>query len=275
MPNILEYTNYRKYLGDWFSEEKKKTPHFSHRYLAQKLELTTPNFILLVIQGKRNLSRTTVFKLCRFMKLTNIETEYFENLVNYAQAKRHDEKDRYFNSIIAMRHDLKVAKIEDWQYEYYNKWYNLVVRELVVQPDFNGDFRALAKKIAPQITETEARRSVELLLKLNLIKLESGKYVQTDEVISTESEASSLAVAMFHRTMSQLAGESIERFLQKERSITSCTVRLNEDDFLSIKREAFDFMRKAAEIAEAKNNDGPARVYQLNMQLFPLSKSET
>ena len=47
MINIFEHTNYREYLKAYFGERRKKDKKFSHRWLAQKLDLATSNFIML------------------------------------------------------------------------------------------------------------------------------------------------------------------------------------------------------------------------------------
>jgi uncharacterized protein (TIGR02147 family) len=270
MPNIFEYLNYRQYLSDYFEEQKQKTPQFSHRFFARQLGLATPNFVLLVIQGKRNLSQSTCLKISQVLKHSNEESQYFEHLVNFMQAKRHEEKDRYFNQLIGMRHKLKVSRLEEWQYEYYSNWYNPVIRELVTQAGFDGDMKALGKRVSPQITGTEAKRSVELLLKLGLIKETAGCYVQSESVISTGNEVNYVAVANFHRKMAQLAAESFDRHLHTERSITACTIYISENNFREVKREIADFRRKI--LSFAQQDDKADRVYQLNLQLFPLSR---
>jgi uncharacterized protein (TIGR02147 family) len=74
MINIFEYTNFRDYLKNFLTEAKKHTPGFSHRFLSQKLGLSTPNLILLIIQGKRNLTPTVRFKLSKILKHTQKES---------------------------------------------------------------------------------------------------------------------------------------------------------------------------------------------------------
>lgn len=271
MINIYEYTNFRDYLKDYFEEAKKDEPNFSHRYLAQKLDLSTPNLILLIMQGKRNLTKTVRFKLSHFLGHSQKEAQYFETMVSFLQAKTHDEKNMYFARMIEQRSKLTTVKIAEHQYEYYSNWYNPVVRELVTYPDFNDDYKALSKKLSPSITPQQAKRSVELLLKLSLIKNKGEKYVQTDPIISTGPEVNSLAVVNFHRKTAQLAADSFDRYTLKERTITSCTINISEDRFQELKREIADFRKKALALAEDTGTS--TRVYQLNLQLFPLSKA--
>lgn len=272
MTNIFEYTNFREYLKDYFKEAKKENPKFTHRYLAQKLELSTSNLIWRIIQGKRNLTKSVMFKLSQVLRHSKKEAQYFDNMVSFLQAKTHDEKNLYFKRMIDLRHKLKLKKIDEHQYEYYSNWYNLTIRELVTYPDFDGDFKTLARKLSPPITHIQAKQSVELLLKLGLIKRKRKEYIQSNPVISTGPEVNSLAVVNFHKKMAHLAAESYDRHIKNERTITSCTVNISEDGFKDLKREIADFRRKALTLAGNANKS--TRVFQLNIQLFPLSKAQ-
>jgi uncharacterized protein (TIGR02147 family) len=270
MPNIFEYTNFREYLKDKFEELKRENPKFSHRHLAKKLDLATPNLIWLVIQGKRNLTQPVRRKLSKVLGHSKKEALYFYTLVDFLQARTHEEKEEFFSEIIKKRRSLKVARIEERQYEYYGKWYNPVVRELVTNPKFNGNYEILGRRVSPPITEAQARRSVELLENLGLIKKKGKKYIQTDPLVSTGPEVNSLAVVNFHKKTCQLAEESFDRHSLKERTITSCTVNISQENFNDLKGEIADLRKKILSLA--KNSSSDTRVYQVNLQLFPLSK---
>ena len=270
MVNIFEYTDYREYLKSYFAERKKKDPKFSHRWLSQKLDLATSNFIMLVMQGKRNLNRSLCFKISEVFKHSRKEAAYFENMVNFIQAKNNKEKDLYFSRMMSLRKNLKVDKIEEWQYEYYTNWYNPVIRELVTNPDFNGDANTLAKTLVPAITPTQAKRSLGLLLKLGLIKKKGKRYIQNSPFISTGPEVNSLAVVNFHRKMGELAIESLDRIPKNERNITASTVYISQKAFDTIRNKIEDFRKEILELVDSNTED--ERVYQLNFQIFPVSK---
>jgi uncharacterized protein (TIGR02147 family) len=271
MIDVYEYADFRDYLKDYLADAKKRSPAFSHRFLAQKLGLSTPNLILLVMQGKRNLTPTIRYRLSEVLKHTKKEAQYFEHLVSFSQAKTHDERNMHYASMLELKRNIKTAPLEKQQYEYYSNWYNPVIRELVIGPDFSGDLKSLAKKVSPPITREQARRSIELLLDLGLIKKKGKSYVQTDPLVSTGPVADSVAVANFHRKTALLAAESFDRHTRQERTITSCTITLSEEHFQMLKREIADLRKKALELAEEPLP--PNRVYQMNMQLFPVSKN--
>jgi uncharacterized protein (TIGR02147 family) len=269
--NVFHYTDYRAYLRAYFDERKKSDPKFSHRYLCRRLGLAAPNSIMLVMQGKRNITRSLAFRISEEFRHTVKEAEYFESMVGFAQAKNTNEKDRCFTRMIGLRKTTNVNKIEEHQYEYYSNWYNLVVRELVTSPEFNGDYAWLAKNVRPAITPGQAKRSVKLLEKLGLIRKKGSGFVHSAAMISTGPQVTSLAVANFHKTMAERAAEAMNIVRKEERDMTACTVYISQKGFEEIKNAIAECRKKVLAIVEA---DEPVdRVYQVNFQVFPVSRT--
>lgn len=269
MINVFAYTDFRHYLKDYFSDRKKNDPRFSHRWLARKLELATSNFILLVMQGKRNLSKSLCFKISEVFDHSRSEAAYFEEMVNFLQAKSNKEKNLYFSRMIALRKNFNIDKIEEWQYEYYSNWYYPVVRELVTSQEFTGDTKLLARSLIPPISQSQVERSITLLLKLGLIKKKGKKYIQSSSFISTGPEVQSLSVVNFHRKMGELAVESLDRVPKEERNITSSTISITEDMFDTMRKKIDDFRKELLGLATSDASGD--RVYQVNFQVFPVS----
>jgi uncharacterized protein (TIGR02147 family) len=272
MVNIYDYTNFREYLKDSFEDSKKRNNFFSHRFMAEHLGLSTPNLVLLIMQGKRNLTRNLCFKLSNFLRHTKREALYFDNMVSFLQAKTSDEKNKYLEAMFEIRHKVRAARIDEWQYRYYDNWYNPVIRELVTYPDFNGNLNKLSRKISPPISVTQVKKSIKILLELGLIKKKGTKFVQKDALISTGPEVNSFGVVEFHRKTSRLAAESFDRHKKDERDLTSCTLTITKTEFEEIKKNIADLRKKTMELAQ--DGSPAARVYQLNLQLFPLSLPE-
>ena len=255
-----------------FNEHKKLNHTFSHRFVASRLGLSTSNFLWLVMQGKRNLNPSLCLKLSELFKHTPKESDYFENMVNFAQAKTHREKDRHFTRMVDLRKNSNVGRIEERHYTYLSNWYNAVVRELVTQKDFKKDYNTLAKRVRPRITESQARKSVELLLELGFIKEKGGRYVQSTPIVSTGPEVTSLAATNFHRTMGHLAIESLDSLGKDERNITACLVGLSRESY----KKAVDAITECRSriLAIAEDEKEPAQVFGVNFQCFPVSTEE-
>jgi len=174
--------------------------------------------------------------------------------------------------MIALKRRLKVIKITEEQYQYYTRWYHPVVRSLVSKIDFQNDYSLLAKMLLPAITQAEARKSVNLLKRLGFIKQrENWKWIQISSALSTGDEVSSLNVVNYHKQVSKLAEDAFDRCSKDLRDISALTLGINKSDFKKIKARIQEFRKEIMDIA--KNSENDDRVYQLNFQFFPVSKS--
>lgn len=269
MKSIFEYTNYRKYLEDFYSE-KKETKGYTYRDFSRDAGMNSSSWLLHLIKGVKNLSNESARKVARTLSLKKKETEFFHLIVKFTQAKINDEKDVYYKKIIDFKKRMKIIRITEQQYEYYKKWYHPVIRSLVSKVDFRDDYSLLAKKLLPKISKYEAKKSVELLEKLGFIKKnKKGKWVQADSVLSTGNEVSSLNVVNYHKQVSRLAEGALDRASADKRDISSLTIGINEKDFKRIKSRIQKFRKEIINIVQ--NSSDSDRVYQLNFQLYPVS----
>ena len=91
-PSLFEYENYRSFLKDYFTFSKQQLPQFSYRYFAQKAGFRSPNFLKLVMDGKRNLSSQSIEQFSKAFKLSSIESEFFSYLVHFNQSEDDAQK---------------------------------------------------------------------------------------------------------------------------------------------------------------------------------------
>jgi uncharacterized protein (TIGR02147 family) len=271
MIDIFEYIDYRKLLNDLYKEKREECPYFSYRYIAKKVGFSSAGFLANIIQGKRNISPEYIFGFAKLFKLKKTETEYFELLVNFDQARNHDQKKYYFEKILSSKKSkIKITDLQN--YEFYSKWYYTAVREVLDVYEWDGvDYSELAKRIMPPLSTGEIKKAVELLLNMGFIrKNKKGFYEQTDQFISTGYDARSLAITNFLVSTIDLARGAIDRFPRDQRSMSALTFSISADGYAAIDERLKTFRREILEIARAdKNRD---RIYHVNFQIFPMSK---
>ena len=272
MEKISFYTDYRKYLKDFFEESKKHKRGFSLRAFNLRAGVISPSFFLEVIQGKRNLSDRALTGCIKGLKLNQSDSKYFSALVNYNQSKRPEEKQLFLEKMRGLRRRVKEKIVPLDLYDYYAKWYNIIIREQASLLPWKDDYKLLAKSLYQPISVDEARESIRLLLKLGFLKREAdGSYVQSDPVVTTGSEVVSLAVREFNRKMAEFGEKAINLFPPSERDISSLVVGVSKQGYSLIKEEIQDFKERIKRIAI--NDDLSEDVYNINVQLFPMAKS--
>lgn len=269
--SIYSFTSYREFLHDYYKEQKRKNPSFSYQIFANKAGFKTKTFIYKVIKGKKALAKSSILKIAKAIGLKKRETDYFEAMVNFNNAKGIDEKEHYFHSLQSLSKRYEASTIRRNQFSYFNQWYNVVIRELVTILDWKEDYKILAKAVNPPITPRQAKKAVTLLLDLGMIrKLPTGKYVQADKAITTGELIKSLAAHKFQMQCMDLASESLKHHDKEIRDISTLTVGITEEGFQRLAEELKNFRRRLIDIVAG---DEPAdRVYHINFHIFPVSE---
>ena len=270
---IFEYLDYREFLRDYYQSKKAANPAFSLRAFSDKIGFKAKDFISRVMQGDKNLSAQSIQKIVTGLHFGKREATIFEDLVWFNQAETMDEKNSWFQK---MQNELKIVRFTEgqhqlafYQYQVYSHWRHLVVRSLIGMYGFHGDFASLSKSVHPTITIEEAKESVELLEKCNLVqKKEDGSYELVNKDITTGDRTSKIALRGFHQRCLALGAESIDRDPPNMRNISGLTLGISQEGYEKIVERMSAFRKEIAQIAnEDKDAD---KVYQLQLLLFPI-----
>jgi uncharacterized protein (TIGR02147 family) len=274
LPDLTEYIDYRKFLNDYYHARKKADPDFTFMTFSSMSGLKSKGFLFNVLTGKRNLNKSHIAGLSKALKLKAFERTYFETLVRFNQETNSVLKKEYYDKLSDIkskgRHPWKCQILRRDQFEFYSKYHHSVVRSLIGLYGFDGDYKKLAKKIYPKITPRQAKLSVQLIVRLGLVKKAGGAYKITDKSISTPPEIESVAVLDFHRQTLELALKTLTNLPKHKRNFSSVTLGLSPSGYQKMCDEIVASRFRQIEIAE--KDKGSGEVYQLNYQLFPVSK---
>lgn len=269
MKEIVEYTDYRKYIQDYY-DERKRTSAFSWHAFAQKAGFSSDVYLKYVCEGKKNLSVGSAGSVANAMDLVGFEYEYFVLMVSYAHAKSNEAKKAAFEERCALANAHKVRVLGDEEFKYFKSWKNSVIRELA--PHMPGAKPLeMAHACKPKISAAEVSETLDFLQKAKLLKKDrDGNYHQTDKAIKMAPvEAVPLAACDLQRQMGEFALKSIDLPLS-ERMMSGYTLGLTRRAYERIKKETEDYYRRVVAIATEENETDC--VYRLNVQLFPMSE---
>lgn len=272
MNDIYSYSDYRAYIKDHYDRNKAADVRFSYRVMARLAGINSAPFFKFVIEGKRNVGKKTVHKICAALGLKDKAAEYFENLIEFNQAETAAEKSLFFEKLIALQRVRNVPTLEKDRMDYFQDWYHCVIRELVTFADFGGDYGRLGRMLNPPIPAAKAEASVDLLLDLGFLRKEEERYVQAEPAMTTGIGAQDPRIVRHQVKMMQMAMESFERFRAEERMVSSTTIGISQATFGRIVRKFRDFNSHMMEIVTEDGN--PDRVYQMTVSLFPLTRAQ-
>jgi uncharacterized protein (TIGR02147 family) len=267
--DVFAYLDYRAFLRDYY-EAKKQQRGLSYRALSRLIGLKSASYLKHVIDGERNLSEEMALRFASGLNLEGEALSYFVELVEFNQAQSIESRLRAHQRLRGFARHRKLFPLGAQHAEYHSTWYMPAIRELAARSDFDDDPEWIAERLRPKISKREAKHALETLLQLGLlIRDEKGRVRQGEGLVSTGAEAQFLYIAAYHQMMMKMAAESLDRFAQRDRDISSLTLCLDEEGLREVKERLRTFRKELLELSEIARN--PRQVVQINLQLFPLS----
>ena len=269
MKPIVEYSDFRQYMLDYY-EERKRRSVFSWREFSKIAGFTSSSYMKVVCDGKSKLSRIGVERTGAAMGLVGFEMEYFRAMVEFGQAATEEKKKAAYENMLAIAKVHKVRVLEGDLFEFYDSWQNPVVRELA--PLMPGATPGeIAKKCYPEISAAEVQQSLNFLTKAGLLKKAGDSaFVQAETSITGTPDATRLALRGMHRQMSKLATPALDLPVE-QRNFSGVTMGVSRESYERIVKVLDECRRQI--IAIAADDKDIDQVYRLNLQLFPLTKN--
>ena len=269
MKDILEYTDYRLYIADYYADRKAKSA-FTWQEFANAAGFTSPVYLKYVSEGRFNLSEDAAVRVAQAMDLAGFEPEYFCEMVKFDHAKNDAEKKAAFNRMLAIADDHKAKILEGDSFRFFSDWKNPVIRELA--PAMPGAKPlALAHACRPKVSAAEVSETLKFLVNAELLrKDEDGNYLQTEKSVTTgPMSATPVAVRGLHRQMGEIALETIEGVSQDDRNFSGLTLGVTRGAYEEIVKEIAEFRKRVVAIATRDNETD--EVYRMNIQFFPMT----
>ncbi len=269
LPKLIGYFDYRKFLFDWYNAKKAINKNITYRYIGMKVEID-PGYVMKVLKSQKHLNPEKLPAFAKMIELEPREIEYFDVLIQFNKSKNEERSKALFEKLLSFNSP-DCLIIEKDRYEFYQNWYHTALRELVNIIDISTNYADIAKVLVPRIPTKDVKESLKLLERLEFIKRDAqGIFRQTSNFITTGNEWRSLAIRQFHREVISLANSSISSIPTAERDLSCLTMTLTDDGLLKIKDRLAEFRKELLDICSKEVDVN--RVYQMNFQLFPMSK---
>jgi uncharacterized protein (TIGR02147 family) len=271
---IFDYTDYAQYLRDFFAEQKELNPHASYQMIAEKLGLKHKVQVFRILNGERKgLPKSLIEKFSELCQHSKRESEYFNHLIAFNEAKTLDQKNKFYEAMHKVIRPVHKYQLRSHQLDYLSEYYIPVIRELICMPSFKGDLNALAKQIRPAVTVAQVEKAIKVLLALGLVEASGQGFIQKNISVKPAQDLKDYAIKKFQRQHLDIASQMIDQLQTGEFKSTTATFGTSQAGAALIRQEMISFHHKITDLMASFNNDMD-RVYQFNMQLYPLSGSE-
>lgn len=270
MISVYEYLDYRDFLKTLFDYEKSKNDFYSYRYISNKTGIDA-GYYLRIIKKQKHIGEGKLDKLVQFLDFKDENKEkYFRTLVRYNKTKNSTFKKELFNELLKLKNSVE---LQISHYNYFSQWYTIPVRELLHSYNFDGNYQNMAQKFIPPLDESEVQKAINTLKSLGMVVQDSEGYLRPkDNHLTPGDQWGTIAVRNFQKKMIGLAKEAIERFPKEKRSITSMTISTSWKNIEIINQKLSHMRQEILELIDSdEETDG---VFQLNLQLFPLTDDE-
>ncbi len=286
VPALATYTDFRQYLKDIYDYrraiEGSTLRAYSYSNFSAAADIKSPNYLKLIIEGKRNLSEDMMIRFARALRLNKAEAGEFVALVRYGQAVDPMERNKFLRELSELRakRDLHDGLIDQASWEKVPGWIGWVLYAMADQQGVNFNPADLHKLFRAKASVEEIRQSLSKLV-------ESGKFKQNAEtgVIEKNSGAGAgaggeagqeIPVNLIRKLQAELIYlgiESLFRDSPKDREFGSVTLAMSPDEFEHVKFELRQLRKRInKDIGVKRLSSKGERVYQLNIQLFPVSE---
>ena len=271
MESILRYKDYRKYIRDYYTREKKASA-LSWRKFSKRAKFSSPNFLRQVCEGCSNLSMPSAERVAEAMGLTGYEKDFFQNLVSYNQNSDTPKGNLALEKLRTIAKENGVRKIGKEEQTFYDTWLHSVMRELAPAMG-RATTTAMAKRCRFGASTQDVERSIGFLLQTGLlIRTAKGTYRQTEKIVEGDTEKIPPAIRSMNRKMAGLAIQALDRVPVAQREFTGITMGLSQQSYTKILGVLASCRKKILDIVAKEENVD--RVYRLNLQLFPMTVIE-
>ena len=272
MDSIFTYSSYRKYIRDAIEEKRRKNVRYSFRCAANRIG-TSSGTLSRILNGTRHLGPSLLPRMVSFLGLKRRETEYFSLLVNFELLSDEAKKRQCYRDILRMRTGRNNTVPEE-NHQFFEQWYHVALFELLRIAGVPSSHAALGAMLMPQISGPKARKAIKLLEKTGYIRRKDDTSTCTTEPFLTTGDTwESVAIHSFQVAMSQLAVKALDSMPKEERDFSTLTMALSKEAFEKVREVVKNARTEIAAIERESHN--PERVYQINMQCFPLTQDTT
>ena len=245
----LQRTRFRYWLQSRFADRCQKNSRYSLRAFAKNLEMD-PSSVSQILSGKRVPSTGAVLKLCEKLSATPKDLKILGMLATPA-----DQPDGFFT-------------LAEDTFAVMADWYHFAILELTFTARCKADPAWIARELDLSLPETKL--AIDRLIRLGLMAKNKGRLVKTQESITNhDGIQSSAARKSLQKQVLAKALNAIEDTPQAEKDISSMTMAIDPKNLDRARDMIKRFRRELCDVLEQGN---PSRVFNLGIQLYPISK---
>jgi uncharacterized protein (TIGR02147 family) len=280
VPVLGEHSDFRDYLKEVYDyrrlTEGTGLRPYSYSTFSAAADIKSPNYLKLIIEGRRNLSEDMIGKFAKALRLNKQECDEFRALVRYSQAVEPLERNHYLKELADLRANRAFAagEIDQLSWEKVPGWIGWVLYAMSEQSGVDFSPQALSRVFRAKASPDDIRESLRKLLESGDLarREDTGEIYKARDLIEAPQNLPVPLIRKLQAELIYLGIESLFRDSPKEREFGAMTVAMTEEEFNQVRFELRQLRKRLQRDLLVKRKTGKGeRVYQLNVQLFPVT----
>lgn len=274
-PEIFDHHDYREFLKLWLSYRKFSQSSFSLRNLARVSGLS-PSYLSMIINGERGLNLQNLEKLAPHLKLSREELSYLEALIQVSDGSDHQERAQGLKKLRRFERYRQRKHQEAEAFQYLQNWYNVVIRELSENIDFEPSPSWIRQRLRLPVETWQIQQSLRFLLDNGFILKDekTGRLKSSEKSLRCEKGIFKVSLREFHQQMLELAGQSIDELSSQERMIMGYTASLSKKEFEKATEILADCIKNLEELKAQSKDEKSKEVYHFIVSGVPMTKKK-
>ncbi len=240
----------RLLLANELQQRCKRNPNYSMRAFAKTLGVSH-TFLSMLMRGERPFTPRMLSKIGDTL---NLDPNDRNRLLNI-KVPRSDNSHQVSLDIFSIISD----------------WYHYGILNLMKLPDFKSNKKWIAKRLG--ISELQVSLAIERLIRIEFIEEDSkGNWTRAIGDIEIDNQMYSGACKKFQGQVLDKAKESLENDSFHERAVESFTLVMDSSKINYARKRLREVSKELSN--EFEGLGGHTEVYNLGIQIYPISKSK-
>lgn len=262
-----------EFIRSYYLEKKKLNPHYTVPSFARDLGVSK-SYLWRLLNGERPLTVKQAIQMAAILGLTAKRTD---DLI--AQIVLESGKNSKVSKVLRAKVENRKTAAESLthydieRFKVISQWQHLAILNLIRVKGFRASSAWIAKRLG--ISTLEAEDSVDRLLKVGLVKRERSTLKRTEQQFFVNSQKPSVAMSKHLEQMSDKAKEAMKDTSQEafqNRFIAGITLPADPAKIAQLKARLQEIQMEFLEPITSQENTA---VYQINLQLFPLTQKDS
>lgn len=279
-PKIGDSLDYRQYLAAYYDyrrfASKKELRPYNYGVFSAAADIKSPNYLKLIIEGKRNLSPEMILKFSKALGHAKEQTEEFRLLVEFNQSTDPAERNLKLKELsdFRMRQQIQSGAIDANMISKVPNWVTWVLFALLDQEGASFKIDDLKKTLRGKASREEIETAIKALIHSGEITVDDV----TGQLRKSRAQAEPMddvPVSLIRKIQSQLMFLGLESLFHDgptEREFGTLTLSLTKNEFEELKFKLRQLRKQAhKDTATRRMSSKGERVYQMNLQLFPVT----